>query len=115
MTTETVNFDRPLRDLEQANEQAWRAWLVQHQLDHLSIACPSVLTYRPPTKRKPAATITVEMLTRDSAGSFRVKKTITFSGRVLPFPGGYRVSREERVSRRTKAVKQREQARVPIP
>jgi hypothetical protein len=92
VTAQTVEFDRPLRDLDQADEQAWRAWLVQHQLDHISIACPSQLIYREATKRKPT-TVTVELLTRDNTGSFRVKETVTFSGPLGPFPGGYRVDR----------------------
>lgn len=51
MTTLTVHFDRELRRLDPEDAAAWRAWLTQHQLDYMLIACPSVLTYREPTKR----------------------------------------------------------------
>jgi hypothetical protein len=61
-----VLFDKELRHLESADAEAWRAWLVQHQLDHISIACPSQLVCKEATRRKPA-TVTVELLTRDSA------------------------------------------------
>jgi hypothetical protein len=47
-TTTIVHFDRPLRDVEEADEQAWRAWLVQDQPDHLSIACASQAELRVP-------------------------------------------------------------------
>jgi hypothetical protein len=108
-----VHFDRELRRLEPDDAAAWRAWLTQHQLDHMLIACPSVLTYRPPTKRKPSATVTVELLTRDPQGAYRSKKTVNFSGSLLPFPSGYRVTRQESAQRRTQAKKPSERARVP--
>jgi hypothetical protein len=92
VATLTVNFDRELRRLNPEDAAAWRAWLTQHQLDHMLIACPSVLTYREPTKRKPAATVTVELLTRDQLGALRSKRTFNFSGPLLAFPGGYRVT-----------------------
>jgi hypothetical protein len=65
MTTLTVHFDRELRRLDPDDAEAWRVWLRRHQLNGFDIACPSVLMYREPTKRKPAATVTVELLTRD--------------------------------------------------
>jgi hypothetical protein len=91
MTT-TIFFDRELRRLDPVDAAAWRAWLTKHQLDHMLIACPSVLTYRPPTRRKSSASVTVELLTRDPRGSLRSKRTVNFSGSLPPFPGGYRVS-----------------------
>jgi hypothetical protein len=97
--TSVVKFDRELGQLHPDEAEAWRAWLVQHQLDHLSIACPSKLIYHAPTKRRPA-TVTVELLTRDNAGSFRVKKTVTFSGPLVPFPRGFKVEESSSHDRR---------------
>jgi hypothetical protein len=91
MAAITVHFDRELRHLESEDAQAWRLWLVEHQLDHMSLACPSVLVYREPSRTK-LATLTVELLTRDPRGALRSKKTINFSGSLLPFPSGYRVT-----------------------
>jgi hypothetical protein len=73
VTTQTVLFDRELRHLDPEDAEAWRAWLTQHQLDRMSIACPS------------------QLVTRDPLGALRSKKTVYFSGPVVPFPGGYRV------------------------
>lgn len=39
MTTQTVHFDRELRRLDPEDAAAWRAWLTQHQLNGLDIAC----------------------------------------------------------------------------
>ena len=36
-------------------------------------------------------------------GSFRVKKTVIFSGPLLPLPPGYRVTRQERAQSRPNA------------
>jgi hypothetical protein len=91
MAATTVHFDRELRRLDPEDAAAWRAWLTQHQLDHMSIACPSTLTYTEPTRRKPAS-VTVELLTRDPRGAVRSKKTINFSGSLMPFPPGYRIA-----------------------
>ena len=88
--SDRVHFDKELRHLDPRNAEAWRAWLAQHQLNSMDIACPSVLTYWEPTRRK-LASVTVELLTKDNAGAFRSKKTITFSYSLLPFPGAYRV------------------------
>jgi hypothetical protein len=101
MAEVTVHFDKELRRLNPRHADAWRAWLVQHQLDHMSIACPSVLVYREPTPRR-LAQLTVQLLLRDPQGPLRTKKTITFSG-PLAFPPGYRVTRQEPVGRPTKA------------
>jgi hypothetical protein len=90
VTTTIVRFDRELRRLDPEDAEAWRAWLIQHQLNGLDIACPSQLIYREATKRK-LATLQIELLTRDKLGSFRSTKTITFSGPLMPFPSGYRV------------------------
>jgi hypothetical protein len=49
-----------------------------------------VVVYGEPTKRKPAA-VTVELPTRDQPGALRSKKTVYFSGPVLPFPSGYKI------------------------
>jgi hypothetical protein len=89
VTTQTVLFDRELRHLDPEDAEAWRAWLTQHQLDRMSIACPSQLVYKQPKSGKP--TLTVELVTRDPLGALRSKKTVYFSGPVVPFPGGYRV------------------------
>jgi hypothetical protein len=85
-----VHFDKQLQQLDPGDEAAWRAWLTQHQLHHMLIACPSTLTYQEPTRRKPAQ-ITVELLTRDPRGVARSRRTVCFSDRPLPFPGGYRI------------------------
>jgi hypothetical protein len=90
VTVQTVHFDRPLRQLDQIDAEAWKAWLLQHTLDHMSIACPSQLIYRSATKTKPPS-VTVELLGRDSGGSFRSKRGVEFSGPLLAFPAGYRV------------------------
>jgi hypothetical protein len=90
MAETVVHFDKELRHLDPADAEAWRLWLVEQQLDHVSIACPSELIYREPTARK-MASVTVELLTRDPRGALRGKKKIYFSASVLPFPPGYRV------------------------
>jgi hypothetical protein len=87
----TVVFDKPLRELDPDDAEAWRLWLVEHQLDALTIACPSRLVCQQPTGDKPAS-VTVELLTRDPRGALRSKKTINFSGSLLPFPPGYRIT-----------------------
>jgi hypothetical protein len=46
VTVQTMHFDRPLRQLDESDAEAWRAWLTQHQLNGVSIACASVLVYR---------------------------------------------------------------------
>jgi hypothetical protein len=50
----------------------WRLWLVEHQLNSLSIACPSVLVY-PERTAKNLATVTVELLTPDPQGALRLR------------------------------------------
>jgi hypothetical protein len=85
MTTTSVHFDRKLRRLDAEDAAAWSVWLTQHQLNGFDIACPSVLTYTEPTRRKSAAA-TVELLTRDARGVDRSRRTVYFSGPPVPFP-----------------------------
>jgi hypothetical protein len=54
MAAITVHFDRELRHLGSEDAQAWRLWLIEHQLDALTIACPSDLRYDEPAGKKPA-------------------------------------------------------------
>jgi hypothetical protein len=85
VTTRIVHFDLELRRLSPEDADAWRTWLTIHQLNGLDLACPSVLEYREPTKKKPAAVV-VELLTRDPRGASRSKKSLYFPGSLRPFP-----------------------------
>jgi hypothetical protein len=44
------------------------------------------------------ASVTVELLTSDPRGRSRSEKTVNFSGEVLPFPAGYRITETPRPS-----------------
>jgi hypothetical protein len=78
-----VSFDRPLRELASQEAEAWRAWLIRHQLNALDIACPFEMVYRPATKRR-LATVEIELLTRGKSVAFRSGKKISFSGALVP-------------------------------
>jgi hypothetical protein len=53
----TVQLDRPLRELDPKDAEQWRAWLAQHHLALLTMACPSVLAYREAAARRPATAV----------------------------------------------------------